>query len=408
MARVVVAGAGAIGASIALPPRAARSRRRRARRRGGDRGRCHRQGDGRRPPAVHDRGGGAARTRERAALPGARARRSSSRSGTSSSPRPRRAWPSSKNGGWRRRCSASPSRASIRRSCDGLRVDDVLGATICREDGIADPVGVTRELVRRAAERGVVVREETDALALDADLLVVACGAASRAVAATRGVELPVRPLVRQLVDVGPVQGLPLDLPMTIEESASTSDGSALTACGWRWSSPSCAGMARRTCATTSSRTGARGSPPLPVRRRRPDPARLGRLLRHDPGRASDHRPRRRRRLRGVRLLRARLHAVPRGRRRGRGRAARRRRRRSTSRTTGWSASRAARSFRRRSCSEPAYSNASPRRERSSSRYRPSTVASRSNSSSRSGPFPISSRAPLGKGWSAASRDSNR
>ena len=101
----------------------------------------------------------------------------------------------------------------------GLRVDDVLGAVICREDGVADPAGVTRELVRRAAERGVEVREGTDALSLDADVLVVACGAASREVAAARGVELPVRPLVRQLADVGPVDGVPAALPMTIEES---------------------------------------------------------------------------------------------------------------------------------------------------------------------------------------------
>ena len=101
----------------------------------------------------------------------------------------------------------------------GLRVDDVLGAVICREDGIADPAGVTRELVRRAAEGGVEVREETDALELDADVLVIACGAASADVAAAREVELPVRPLVRQLVDVGPVAGLPADLPMTIEEN---------------------------------------------------------------------------------------------------------------------------------------------------------------------------------------------
>jgi sarcosine oxidase subunit beta len=79
----------------------------------------------------------------------------------------------------------------------GLRTDDVLGAVICREDGIADPVGVTRELVRRAVELGVEVLERTDALGLEADTLVVACGAASRGVAAARGVELPVRPLVR-------------------------------------------------------------------------------------------------------------------------------------------------------------------------------------------------------------------
>lgn len=99
----------------------------------------------------------------------------------------------------------------------GLRVDDVRAAVICREDGVADPAGVTRELVRRAAERGVVVLEETDAFELDADVLVLATGAWSGSLAAKLGFELPVRPLVRQLCDVGPVEGLAADLPMTIE-----------------------------------------------------------------------------------------------------------------------------------------------------------------------------------------------
>jgi sarcosine oxidase subunit beta len=101
----------------------------------------------------------------------------------------------------------------------GLRVDDVLGATICRQDGIADPAEVTRALVRRAAWLGVDVRERTDALTLDGEVLVIACGADSREVASARGIELPIRPLVRQLADVGPVDGLPADLPMTIEEN---------------------------------------------------------------------------------------------------------------------------------------------------------------------------------------------
>lgn len=101
----------------------------------------------------------------------------------------------------------------------GLFTDDVLGAVICREDGIADPAGVTRELARRAGALGVEVRERTDALDLEADTLVLACGVSSRDVAATRGVDLPVRPLVRQLADVGPVDALPADLPMTIEEN---------------------------------------------------------------------------------------------------------------------------------------------------------------------------------------------
>jgi sarcosine oxidase, subunit beta len=99
-----------------------------------------------------------------------------------------------------------------------LHAADVLGASICREDGIADPAGVTRELVRRAAELGVEVLERTDALQFDAGTLVLATGAWSAALGAKLGVELPVRPLVRQLVDVGPVAGVPSNLPMTIED----------------------------------------------------------------------------------------------------------------------------------------------------------------------------------------------
>ena len=93
---------------------------------------------------------------------------------------------------------------------DGLRVDDVVGAVCCWEDGVADPEAVTRELVRRA---GVEVREGVDARELDRNVLVIAAGAAS----AQLWPELPVRPLCRQLVEVGPLAGLPDDLPMVLE-----------------------------------------------------------------------------------------------------------------------------------------------------------------------------------------------
>jgi sarcosine oxidase, subunit beta len=96
----------------------------------------------------------------------------------------------------------------------GLRIDDVLGAYACWEDGVAEPAEITHELVRRAAERGVDVREHTDARDVEGDVLAIACGAASPEL----WPELPVRALCRQLVDVGPIAGLPGDLPMTIEE----------------------------------------------------------------------------------------------------------------------------------------------------------------------------------------------
>ena len=100
---------------------------------------------------------------------------------------------------------------------DGLAVDDVLGAVFCAEDGIADPAAITRELVSRAAARGVEVLEHTDALDVDADVLVLATGAASAQLAAKLGVELPIRPLVRQLVETEPIAGLARELPLVVE-----------------------------------------------------------------------------------------------------------------------------------------------------------------------------------------------
>jgi glycine/D-amino acid oxidase-like deaminating enzyme len=96
----------------------------------------------------------------------------------------------------------------------GLRTDDVVGAVACWEDGVAEPAGITHELVRRAGELGVEVRERTDARELAPDVLVIACGAASPELCP----QLPIRPLCRQLVDVGPIDDLPADLPMTIED----------------------------------------------------------------------------------------------------------------------------------------------------------------------------------------------
>jgi sarcosine oxidase subunit beta len=96
----------------------------------------------------------------------------------------------------------------------GLRTDDVVGAVACWEDGVAEPAEITRELARRAAAEGVEVREHVEAREVAHDVLVVACGVSSPEL----WPELPIRPLCRQLVDVGPVDGLASDLPMVVEE----------------------------------------------------------------------------------------------------------------------------------------------------------------------------------------------
>ena len=99
---------------------------------------------------------------------------------------------------------------------EGLRTDDVLGAVVCPTDGTADPPAVTRELVRRATKLGVQVREGCDATALEADVLVIACGPWSADVGAARGVKLPVRPLCRQLLATTELD-VPEEMPMVLE-----------------------------------------------------------------------------------------------------------------------------------------------------------------------------------------------
>ena len=67
--------------------------------------------------------------------------------------------------------------------------------------------------MRRVSELGVEVREHTDARGLECEVLVIAAGAYS----GDFGIELPIRPLVRQLLETESIAGLPDGLPMVIE-----------------------------------------------------------------------------------------------------------------------------------------------------------------------------------------------
>ena len=98
----------------------------------------------------------------------------------------------------------------------GLATGDVLGATCCWSDGVADPPGVAREVLRRAQALGVDVRPHTPVAEVEHDVLVIACGPWSPAVAEPLGVALPIRPLCRQLLETSPLDP-PEDLPMVIE-----------------------------------------------------------------------------------------------------------------------------------------------------------------------------------------------
>jgi sarcosine oxidase subunit beta len=111
--------------------------------------------------------------------------------------------------------AVDPERAAT--LAPGVRTEDVVGGVFCATDGVGDPVAVTRELVRRADELGILVRERTPVADVEAEVVVIACGAYSAEVGEAYGVDLPVRPLARQLIETTPVVGLPERLPMILE-----------------------------------------------------------------------------------------------------------------------------------------------------------------------------------------------
>ena len=96
---------------------------------------------------------------------------------------------------------------------EAVHSGDVLAAVVCWKDGVADPPAVTRELVRRAEALGVRVQEGCDARSLDRSVLVVCCGPWSAELAP----DLPIRPLCRQLLRPAPLEADPR-LPMVVEE----------------------------------------------------------------------------------------------------------------------------------------------------------------------------------------------
>ena len=316
---ILVAGAGAMGASIAYHLALARRARRRPLRPRRDRRRLDRRGDGRRAAAVLDRGRGAARARERS--------RSSRSSGQPFFDQVGYLFlATTEDGLARARGAASSCRRSLgvpvervdASSVRRARVDDVLGAVVLLpKDGVADPPAVTRELVRRAAELGVEVREDTDARAART------AGATRSSSRAGRGRPRSARSSASSC-PCGRSAGSccrprrsssPERLPMVVE---------AETGFHFRRRGDAARARDERRGAALGLRDGRRrdglrrparaARAPLPAGGRRDDRRRVGGPLRHDARRAPDHRPRRRRRLRRLRLLRPRLHAVAGGR----------------------------------------------------------------------------------------------
>ena len=119
-----------------------------------------------------------------------------------------------------------------------LRVDDLRFATLCMRDGYCDPSSLLNGYVARAREKGVQFREEqpvvgikregdrvtgvrTASAEIECETIVNAAGAWAAEVGAFAGIELPIRPLRRQIFVTELVPGLDRDFPLTVEFASS-------------------------------------------------------------------------------------------------------------------------------------------------------------------------------------------
>lgn len=120
----------------------------------------------------------------------------------------------------------------------GIAIDDVVGATFCSDDGIADPAGLTQgyaTLARRAgadlrlgvevnaieAEVGAVTAVRTTDGVISTRTVVNAAGPWAGTLAATAGVRLPLEPIPRMVLTTGPFPGAPDRRTLVIDAATS-------------------------------------------------------------------------------------------------------------------------------------------------------------------------------------------
>ncbi len=124
--------------------------------------------------------------------------------------------------------------ADVARRWPLLETSDLLGATFCASDGLADPNSVTLAYVAAARRLGAGFEFATDVTGVrvegrsvagvrtaagdvDAPMVVNAAGPWAAALAQFAGVHLPVAPVRRQIFTTQPVDWLPADFPMVVD-----------------------------------------------------------------------------------------------------------------------------------------------------------------------------------------------
>ena len=120
----------------------------------------------------------------------------------------------------------------------GIAIDDVVGATFCPDDGIADPAGLTQGYATIARRAGAEIRLGVEVVAIEAaaervtgvrtadgvveaPVVVDAAGPWAGTLAASVGVDLPLEPIPRMVVTTGTFPGAPARRTLVIDAATS-------------------------------------------------------------------------------------------------------------------------------------------------------------------------------------------
>jgi sarcosine oxidase subunit beta len=126
------------------------------------------------------------------------------------------------------------SAEEVRRRTTLVDTNGILAGTFCARDGLADPSGVVQGYARAATRLGASLLTATEATGIETTggrvcgvttnrgkvetrVVVNAAGPWAAAVGAMAGIEIPVRPLRRQIAVTTSIGGLPRDFPMVID-----------------------------------------------------------------------------------------------------------------------------------------------------------------------------------------------
>lgn len=127
------------------------------------------------------------------------------------------------------------TREEVEKEWPFLNTEDVLGGAFCDTDGYAGPYEVTEGIARAARRHGVEISEKTEVTSIgvegdrivsvtipggrvQAPIVVNATGPYAANVGKMAGIEVPVKPIRRQLFVTDPFNKIPPSVPLTIDD----------------------------------------------------------------------------------------------------------------------------------------------------------------------------------------------